>query len=538
MRGKVVKVHFHLICRILKNIILGSFWFVAAKSAMASQLVYCSEAYPPTLAPQMGTSMTTMNVGQHVFDSLLVQDPRTGEFSPSVAKTWSISKDGLTYTFTLREDVAFHESEIFKPSRNLNADDIVYTFQRMLDPKHPFHKVSGGNYSSFFGYGVNLSLKEVKKISPTTVQFILKTPIAPLLTYLSFAGLGSLQSAEYADLAVKLKNLELVDKQPIGTGPFQLVKQQNEVNLRFKAFAKYFKGKAKFDDLIFSTVTEAAVRQQKLLAGECDVIFSPQFSDLPKFAANPKFKVHDSPGTNIFYLQMNAQKAPFDNPKVREAVAHSLNRENYVKAIYQGKAKVLNSLVPESFWSYIDGKSEFTYEPERARVLLKEAGFPNGFETTLWALPVSRPYNPDGKKMAELMQADLAKVGIKAKIVSYDWGTYLDKASKGEYDLYQIGTSEVLDPDAYYSYFTCQAVEMSDNTWCNKDFDKYLQLAKQVTDRKKRMAFYEKAFEVFKKDKPVVPIATGNIVQISSARVKSYAPGPDGSVDFYGSSVE
>ncbi len=526
------------LCRYLLKFVGALIVYFVSAPVQAAQLVYCAEAYPPTLAPQLASSMTTKNVANHIFDTLVVQEMRTGEFSPSVAKDWSISKDGLVYTFNLREDVPFHEVGDFRPTRNLNADDVVYTFRRMLDPKHPFHKVSGGNYSGFFGYGLNLSLKEVKRIDSKTVQLILSVPMAPLMTYLAFQGLGSLQSAEYADFASKQKNLELVDKQPVGTGPFVLVKQQNDVNLRFKAFAKYFKGQAKFEDLIFATVTEPAVRQQKLLAGECDVVPFPQSSDLPKFAKDPKFKVYEEPGTNIFYLQMNAQKAPFYNPKVRAAIGHSLNRDNYIQAIYQGKAKVLNSLVPKNLWAYMDAGKEFSYDPERAKLLLKEAGFAKGFATTLWALPVSRPYNPDGKKMAELMQADLAKVGIKAQIVSYDWGTYLDKATKGEYDLYQIGTAEVLDPDAYLSYFTCQAVEKSDNTWCNKEFDSQLAAAKKLTDRKKRMVHYQKAFDVFKEQIPVVPIATGDIVQLSSARVKSFVPEPDGSVNFYNATVD
>src|SRR5208283_2371620 len=154
------------------------------------------------------------------------------------------------------------------------------------------------------------------------------------------------------------------------------------------------------------------------------------------------------PGLNIGYLAFNNTKAPFTNKMVRQAINMAIDRKAILTAIYQGAGEQAKNLIPPTMWSYNKSVQDWPYDPAKAKALLAQAGFPNGFETTLWAMPVQRPYNPDAKRMAELMQSDLAKIGIKAKIVSYEWGEYIKRTQNGEHDMALLGwTGDNGDPD-------------------------------------------------------------------------------------------
>lgn len=242
------------------------------------------------------------------------------------------------------------------------------------------------------------------------------------------------------------------------------------------------------------------------------------------------------PGANVGYLSLNVEKAPFNKVEVRQAIAHALNRENYMKVIYQGTATVAKSPIPPTVWGSAKDTQDYDYNPEKAKELLKKAGYPNGFETELWTLPVSRPYNPNGKKMGELMQADLAKVGIKVKLVSYEWGTYLEKTRKGEHAMAQLGwTTDNGDPDNFLgTLLTCGAVNSGNmSRWCDKSYDQLIVKAKAVTDMKARTQQYLKAQDMFKKQVPWVTLAHATVYRALRSNVDGYKISPLGTEDFY-----
>ena len=233
---------------------------------------------------------------------------------------------------------------------------------------------------------------------------------------------------------------------------------------------------------------------------------------------------------------MNTEKKPFDDLRVRQAVNMALNKQSYIDAIYLGNAKTAKNPLPPTIWSYNDSISEYEYSPEKAKELLKEAGLEDGFETTLWTLPVSRPYNPSGKKMGELMQADLAKIGIKVKLVTFDWPTYLKKSSAGEHDMLQLGwTGDNGDPDNFlHVLLGCQGVGAGSNyaRWCDKDFDSLINAAKRITDVSERTELYKKAQEVFKEKAPWVPVAHSTIFRAMAKNVEGYIIDPLGGDNF------
>src|SRR5262249_35320776 len=222
----------------------------------------------------------------------------TTEIIPSLAQSWEISDDGLTYTFHLRKDVKFHSSKAFKPTRDMNADDVVQSFDRMLNKQNPYNGVSGGQYLYFEGMGMPDTMKKVEKVDDHTVKITLANPEAPFLADLAMVW-APVTSKEYGDKLRKAGTPEKFDPEPIGTGPYVFVDYQKDATIRYKANPSYFRGKQKADNLVFAITPDAAVRKAKLEAGECDIIVGPAFADIPALKANPKLKVEQQAGANI-----------------------------------------------------------------------------------------------------------------------------------------------------------------------------------------------------------------------------------------------
>lgn len=521
------------------KIFLVLFLFVSLSTsafAAGKTFVYCSEGSPSTFNPQLATDGTSFTASAETVYNRLVDFKRGGtQVVPSLAESWKISKDGLTITFKLHKGVQFHTANGFKPTREFNADDVIFTFERQRDPKHPYAKVSGGNYDYFQSMDMAKLIKDIKKVNDHEVQFVLNHQEAPFLANLAMS-FASILSAEYADQMMKAKTPEKLDTLPVGTGPFVFDSYQKDTLIRYHANSTYWKAKPNIEKLVFAITPDASVRFQKLKTGECHLIAEPAPADLTAMKANAKIKVLEAEGLNIGYLAFNTQKKPFDNQLVRQAINTALNRASYMDAIYMGQAAMAKNPIPPTIWSYNKSVKDYDYNIEKAKELLKKAGFPNGFETELWTLPVSRPYNPSGKKMGEMMQSDLAKIGIKVKLVSYDWPTYLEKSKKGEHQMVQLGwTGDNGDPDNFlHVLLGCSAVDAGSNVarWCFKPFDSIVLEAKKITDVKKRTALYEKAQTVFKEQAPWATIAHARLFRAMSSGVTGYTLHPLGTENF------
>jgi dipeptide transport system substrate-binding protein len=204
------------------------------------------------------------------------------------------------------------------------------------------------------------------------------------------------------------------------------------------------------------------------------------------------------------YLAFNQEKAPFNDRRVREALVYATNIPAIIAAVYQGTGKQTAAMVPPTLWSHHDGLQPRPYDPEKAKALLTEAGFPNGFKTTLWAIPVSRAYMPNGRRAAELIQADWAKIGVEAQIVSYEWGEYLKRARMGEHDIAMLGnTWDYPDPSQILtSNWVCESIRTGGNRarWCNRDFSDAVARANASTEKEERTRLYRRAQEIFQED--------------------------------------
>ncbi|MBC7421551.1 MAG: ABC transporter substrate-binding protein [Bdellovibrio sp.] len=514
---------------------VGLLGFMTTAQA-AQNFVLCMEGSPSSFNPQLVSDGVSMNSSsQAIFNRLVEFKKGTTEIESGLAESWTISKDKKTYTFKLRKNVSFQSNDFFKPSRVFNADDVVYTFKSQMDKKHPL-AIPAANYEYFKAMELDQLIANVKKADDFTVIFELKRAEAPFLADLAM-DFASIQSEEYANTLIKNgKGLKTLEIQPIGTGPFVFKSYQKDSTIRYKAFEQYFRGKVKIENLIFVIVTDSTVRLQKMKAGECNVMTEPQPQDIDQIKALKNIKLVSTEGINVSYVAFNTQKKPFDNLKVRQALSLAMNQKSYIDLIYRAQGTAAKNPIPPTMWSYNKSTAAIAYDVTKAKALLAEAGFPNGFDTELWTLPVSRPYLPNGKKLGELMQADLAKVGVKVKLVTYDWPVYLEKSKKGEHQMIQFGwTGDNGDPDNFMNVLLgCSAVQAGSNyaRWCNQEFDTLLQKAKVDSAQGSRTIFYEKAQVIFTKEKPWFPIAHAKLNKVISDKVIGYTIDPFGHEQF------
>ena len=517
-------------------------WIFLSHSVFSQTLVYCSEASPDYFNPQLSLSGSTYDATFLIYSRLLEQGERGKAILPGLAKKWTVSKDGKTYTLDLRKGVSFHKQAGFKPTRDFQADDVVWSFERQSKKKHPYHLVSGGTYKFYQALGLKDLVADVKKVSKYKVQFILKKPHSVFLLYLSMDFMNIL-SKEYGEWLIKRGKKEKIDTHPVGTGPFVFKKYTKDTLIRYVRHDSYYKPAAKLKKVIFSITPDPTVRFQKLKRSECHLMAHPQPIDVPFMKKHKGIKVLQNVTYNVSYLAMNLKNSYLKNPKVRRAIAHALNRKFYIQAIYQGFAKVAHSpLPPRLFPQGRDFKTP-SYSLSKARKLMKEAGFEKGFKLKLWTLPVSRPYNPNGKKLGELMQADLKKIGIQVELVTYDWSTYLAKTSKGKHDLAQLGwQADIGDPSNFLgTLLTCAARKSGANLafWCNKLYDQLIhQALLQPLSSLRRKLLYKKALRLFVKDLPWVPLAHTYNFSAHSNKLRGYKLRPFGSETFYNLSLQ
>ncbi|HCX83211.1 MAG: peptide ABC transporter substrate-binding protein [Curvibacter sp. RIFCSPHIGHO2_12_FULL_63_18] len=515
---------------------------LALTPVAAKTLVYCSEGSPENFYPGVNTTGTSFDVTEQIYDNLVHFERGGTKVEPSLAESWTISKDGLEYTFKLRKGVKFQSNKNFKPSRDFNADDVLFMFERQWKENDPFFRVTSPNHAYFGDMGMPKLLKSVDKVDEYTVKITLNAPEAPFLANLAmqFAGI---QSKEYAIAMLKAGAPEKIDQDPLGTGPYQVVQYQKDSIIRFKANPAYWAGKAKIDDLIFSITPDASVRWAKLQKGECHVMPYPNPADLDAIRKDANVTVMEQPGLNIGYLAYNTTKKPFDDVRVRKAINMAIDKKAIVSAVYLSTGVAAVNPIPPGQWSYNKALKDDAFNPTEAKKLLAAAGYPNGFSTDLWAMPVQRPYNPNAKRIAELMQADLAKVGVTAEIKSFEWGEYRKRMQAGEHQMGMLGwTGDNGDPDNFLNTLLgCSSAKQNGSNvakFCYQPFEDLVQKAKVVSNPAERTKLYEKAQVIFKEQAPWFTIA--HAVQLKPVRkeVVDFKLSPFGRHTFYGVDIK
>ncbi len=499
---------------------------IKQKNIRDNLLVYCSEASPQSFNPQLVTSGTTFDASSKPIYNRLVDFKRgTSQIEASLATHWDVSEDGKEYIFYLRRDVAFHHTDYFQPSRNFNADDVLFSIFRQKNKDHPFHSISNLSFRYFSSMELDTLITKIEKLDDYTVKFTLDHAESPFIATLAM-DFASILSAEYASKLQRADKKKQIDHLPIGTGPFQFVKYNPDAFIRYKAHSDYWQGEEKLQELVFAITPDPSLRFARLIAGECDIMAKPLPIHIKNIEQYPDIISYSESGSNIAYLSMNTKKKPFDNANVRKAINLAINKKRLLKIVYDNSAIEAKNPIPPNMWSYNNEIVEIEYSPINAKRILDKEGFTNGFNMELWAMPVQRTYNPNARKMAELIQKDLEKIGVRVSIISYEFGTFLEKTKRGEHHATLLGwIGDNGDPDNFFSSLLgCAATHSGSNAsfWCHLTFDKLINQARRISNQEHRSVLYKKAQVIFNQELPWVPIAHAQQFVLANKRVINF----------------
>ena len=513
----------------------------AARDIRDSGFVYCVNGQVNTFNPQKASSgLIVDTLAAQLYDRLLDVDPYTYRLVPELAESWEVLDNGATYRFRLRNDVAFQTTAWFTPTRKLNADDVTFTFQRIFDRKHPWHNINGSSFPYFDSLQFADSVESVRKIDNRTVEFRLRQPDASFLWHLA-THYASVMSAEYAATLAKTDHQELIDRQPVGTGPFQLSDYRAGQYIRLQRHEKFWRGTPLMPQVVVDLGSGGTGRLSKLLTGECDVLAWPAASQLTSLRDDPRLRLNLRPGMNIAYLAFNTDKPPLNNPQVRHALALAINNQRLMQSIYYGTAETAASILPRASWAY-DNEAKITeYNPDEARARLKALGLEN-LSLELWVPTSSQAWNPSPLKTAELIQADMAQIGVTVKIVPVEGRFQEARLMDMNHDLTLSGWStDSNDPDSFFRpLLSCAAIESQTNFahWCNREFDSVLQKALLSQQLASRIDAYDEAQSILARELPVLPLASSLRLQAYRYDMKGLVLSPFGNASFAGVSRE
>lgn len=512
-------------------------WFaalalVASIGAPARTLTVCTEANPDGFDYALFHANSTADASSEALYNRLVEfEPGTTRLVPALAERWDISPDGRTYTFHLRAGVAFHTTPWFKPTRPLTAQDVVFSFTRQLDPRHPWHGQARQGW--YYASAMQLAqlVKSVTAVDARTVRIELTRPEAPLLADLAM-GFLSVLSAEYAQALEAAGRLEDMNLKPVGTGPFVFRSHVKDAVVRYDAHPAYFRGRVALDKLIFSISPDPASRLQRLKAGECDIALYPVPQSWDDIRRDARLQLLTGPGLVTTFVALNVMHKPLDDRRVRQALVLATDRAAITRAVYAGAASPAGNPYPPSQWSYDEQAAPPALNLPRARELLKAAGLAQGFTLKLWIRAGAGATNPNPRATAELLQADWSRIGVKVEVVTLEFGELLKRTRAGEHDTTLLAwASDNGDPDNFLTpNFACAAVAGGSNVsrWCRPDFDALLAQAREATAPPQREALYRRAQALYRDDAPWVPLAYPTTAIATRAGVQGMKVSPFG----------
>lgn len=506
--------------------------------AKSKTLVYCINRQARSLSPALVADGSSYNSSSRViFNRLVENKPGSTELEPALAESWEVSEDAKEYTLHLRKGVKFNSNQIFTPTRDFNADDVLFTFNRFLDSNHPFNKVSNSTYPYINSMNLPKLIEKVEKIDDNTVKFTLTTPDVTFITNLALDSL-SIYSAEYADQLLKEgKDLERFDQQPIGTGPWKFESMVADTTIRYSLNENYWRGPAKIGNLVFSITPDSNARIAKIISGACDFIDRPNTADLYDVVNKYGLKTELQTGLNVAYIGLNNEYAPLRDKRVRKALDMAINKKEIAKVVYNNEVLVDNHVLTPTLLGYDAQAQTNNYDPEAAKKLLEEAGYGQGFDLEIFVQPISRSSNPNPTRTAELIQQDLAKVGVNVTLRSTEFQEFIKQTREGKFQAGTYGWSgDNGDADNFLAPLLSTPYIGRNNysRWSNERFDNLLVQARQNADVEARRELYRQAEAVFFEEQPFIVLGHSELLAIMSPRVVGYKQTPFGFTEFYG----
>lgn len=532
---------------------VGLVFSVVGAVSAGGTLVFGSSGDAVRLDPAAVTDGESIQRMDNIFEGLVEYEVGSVLIQPCLATSWEASADGTEIVFNLRKGVKFHDGTDF------NADAVVFSFARQYDTTHPYNQYGEWAY---WGYMFG-DVDRMEKIDDYTVKLVLKRPNASIMTSLAMFTVNAVSPTN----AEKYK--EDAFKNPCGTGPFKFVEWVKDDHITLEANEDYWRERASLDKLIFKVIPDPSARLMALEVGEVHGIEHLDPAHFGKVEANKDLKLLSEPGMNVGYMAMNtgygyidankngmrdiADESLVKNPgyyepltkkKVRQAINMAIDKQSIVDNIYMGTAMVAKNGMPPSMLGYNDDIVDYPYDPERAKTLLAEAGYPDGFEVTLHVMPVSRPYMFDPPKIGEAIQSYLGAVGIKVNIYSVDWGTYLQETEEGIHQMCLLGwTGDNGDPDNFlnvlYGANACSIGTAGNYAfYTNNTNQAFLSAALGTYDSEKRAEYYKKSQEMIHEDAGWVYLAHSMQTVAFRINVQGYDLHPTSRKFFYPVSIE
>ncbi|NBI42212.1 ABC transporter substrate-binding protein [[Haemophilus] felis] len=519
-------------------------------------LVYCTHATGFSFNPQTTDAGTNMNViTEQIYNKLFEIKNHSATVTPVLAKSYSISQDGKSIIIRLKRGIQFHHTKWFKPTREFNADDVVFSINRMIgrdtylpsietdaikynNPQYQiFHQQAKKvRFPYFESIKLNEKIQSVVALSPYEVQINLFEPDASILSHLA-SQYAIIFSQEYALQLNADDNLVQLDLLPVGTGAYQLENSFKSQYVRLVRNPNSWQHSANIDNIIIDVSTDRTGRLVKFLNNECQIASYPEVSQLGLLAKNnERFYVESVDGMNLSYLAFNFQKPMMRNEKIRQGISQAIDRKRIVKTIYHHTATVANNIIPDISWASTINTPDFDYDynVEKARQNLSDSAL----SLTMWVLNEEQVYNPSPLKTAELIKQDLAKVGIDVNVRSVT-RTYLIEQLKNkteDYDIILAGwLAGNLDPDSFMRpILGCDAVNEITNlsNWCEPKFDHFMNEARNTSELRQRAYQYQQAQELILREIPIIPIANAKRMLIVNGKVKGVEMTPFGSINF------
>lgn len=429
-----------------------------------------------------------------LFDGLTRYKPGTTEVEPGLAESWDVSPDGLTYTFHLRKGVKFHDGTPF------DADAAVKWLDRLLNPNNPNYYAKRPGIDSFVDFTFG-EVTSYRAVDPYTLVITLREPDATFLQSLAMVWSGVTSPA-----ADEKYGLEIY-KHPVGTGPYKFFEWQPNDHITVEANPDYWGGAPSIQRIIFKVVPEESTRILMLQRGDVHILADVDPANVDMLKKDPNITVLEQPGLFHLGISMPVDRPPFTDVRVRHALNYAVNKDELNQHLYRGLAQTLTSPIPSVLWGHNDDLKPYQYDPDKARQLLAEAGYPNGFTATMWVSANPRGYNPvGGAKLGEAIKEYLAQVGVNIDIQQLEWGAFLEKVrSKDFHDMAPDGwAGDNGDPDNFLAVkWASWAIPTGNQShYSNPEVDQLLADARKTISMDQRIQDYLKAQEIIWYDAP------------------------------------
>ncbi|HVK84193.1 MAG TPA: ABC transporter substrate-binding protein [Kofleriaceae bacterium] len=484
-------------------------------------LVVAEAAVVQSLDPLRVTDSESIEVGSQIFEGLVTWTPGTTDVMPGLATAWTVSPDGKRWRFTLRDRVTFHDGTAF------DANAVVFSFERLLDPKHPQY-LSGEDAA--YRRGLLRSITRLSAVDRLTVEIETARPYAPLL--------GDLAMFPLVSPAAVARWGNAFQEHPVGTGPFVFEEWSRGERVVVRRFDAYWGARPNVERIVFRTVVDARQRLVELESGSVDLATGILPDEQPFVELHPDLVLHATPGNDVSYLALNTQHAPFDDVRVRRAVNYAINKEPIVKLAYQGRAIAADGPLPPTQWAYHQPRTRYPYDPAAAKELLAQAAADGAFDPTkvykLAALSTPRPYLAQPERVARFLQAALAQVGIRTELELLPYREHNARVSAGLHDLAIFGwVGDNGDPDnflyvLFHSDNASPPAPQNIAFYRRAEVDVLLSEAQAASDEPTRARLYARVLDAIADDAPWVPLAHSELVVAARAELDGVILSPLG----------